>query len=1174
MARRLSTRQRRLMAARAQIEADLAVAVYQEMVVLWRSLYPSLRRLAEQRPDMTLGKRRLRKATFAGAGLWEQFQQRLEQRLTAAIDNGTASLNDIHNAWHQYHNDGMYSEVVIEPGELVTTHRAEIGARIKNIADQTRRSVGRAVAEWYNQPGETLDDLVTTLQANFGESRAAGIASTETTWLNSAVVRTRMEKLGIDRWVWSTRRDEIVCRSCRERNGRVYHRDDPMPPEASHPRCRCSPVEVVDMQSLAGIQPKPASAPPMHLTAAPEEQTPPFLTEEDNAAIAAIFNAPDDEPLPETVPQPPSPPPPKAIGVKQYVEIKGKAITGQPVTMEELDAAEVFSQKTWKKGQPWISTAKDILNQPPLPPLTVGQYVALSQKAVTAHLTPQEMDAVESFALKTWGKPPAWLAGHKVGELKPPTPAKVKVKKPVDLSAPVVIAPEPPPPAPKPAWQTASGGLSHDALRQVDVHSAEPTWKLKVPPYKARYGAVLIDDAGNVLLREPKGHYDGYAWTFAKGGPDYDGEHPVDVVEREVREETGYEIEIVGIVPGGFSSGNSTSYFFLARAKSHNPGAMDSETTSTAWVTPEQAQSMIGQSTNDAGRQRDLAILHAAVNEDTRVKAGTADYSHVFAGITPPEPPKPVRASKPIQQRNLFVQQTGFPTSVQGLQVVQKLGGSTGASLVHDPETGARFVMKRGNNAGHILEEAYTDAVYQAAGAPVPAFQLYETPSGPVKLSAYLPNARALADAGPEERAKAHKKLQEHFAVDALVGNWDVIGMNADNILVDDAGNVLRIDNGGGLRTRAQGAPKGEAWNEHPTEIWTMRGAAREKTDPEIAGANGQAVNVFGDMSYREIGRQMRELAKKRDAILAAVPDDVREVLSKRLDTMEHLGLTQERMDESKWQEAYQDRFGRSVVEMRRGGITKRAPLKMTTKKTYGKWDVTVRDENGKPFDSLRGSGSLVGSVYTMIDSAGGNSQIIRDWLSGQAGDSWNDAVWPVKWWVSERRGSHDDYWWGEGRIFDSRSEGIDRCRKQYEAACSHYGGEEVFERTMRMYQAYTYEYLSKADYRNKNADGTVRLIRTESQKLVQSIDKAKQGDTSVKTRRGGCESTSILNPFSYKGSEIVLQNIRICDILATYWTSRGAGSTSGALAGDHENEFVAILGRTPYNYIGDDFQE
>ena len=56
-------------------------------------------------------------------------------------------------------------------------------------------------------------------------------------------------------------------------------------------------------------------------------------------------------------------------------------------------------------------------------------------------------------------------------------------------------------------------------------------------PAADAYGGVLIDPSGRVLLREPTGHFGGYAWTYAKGRPD-PGESPSDAALREGRERT------------------------------------------------------------------------------------------------------------------------------------------------------------------------------------------------------------------------------------------------------------------------------------------------------------------------------------------------------------------------------------------------------------------------------------------------------------------------------------------------------------------------------------------------------------------------------------------------------------------------------------------------------------
>lgn len=239
---------------------------------------------------------------------------------------------------------------------------------------------------------------------------------------------------------------------------------------------------------------------------------------------------------------------------------------------------------------------------------------------------------------------------------------------------------------------------------------------------------------------------------------------------------------------------------------------------------------------------------------------------------TPPVPaPVPVPTPAPAPKPE-------WPESLDGLAHVGSLGGSTGAQLVQDAD-GKRYVLKRGANPGHLREEATADALYRAIGLDVPQSKIYETPSGPAKLAEFVPgrSLAALKDADPPKYSAAVAKLKEGFAADALLGNWDVVGLSADNVLVTEDGRVLRIDNGGSLRYRAQGAPKGANWSTAVGELASLRSQA----------VNPSAKEVFGDLTDAQVVKQIKALAKKRAAILAAAPDDLKSTLAGRLDTME-----------------------------------------------------------------------------------------------------------------------------------------------------------------------------------------------------------------------------------------------------------------------------------------------
>lgn len=190
------------------------------------------------------------------------------------------------------------------------------------------------------------------------------------------------------------------------------------------------------------------------------------------------------------------------------------------------------------------------------------------------------------------------------------------------------------------------------------------------------------------------------------------------------------------------------------------------------------------------------------------------------APVKAPEPKKeapPPPPPKPINQ---------FPETLDGLETVKALGGSTGAKLVRDPD-GRLFVMKKGGTPGHVESELAVDNAYRAAGVAVPEGRLFKTANGPVKLTKYLPDAVSLGDylasATPEQKKNCTAQLEASYHVDAILGNLDVIGLGADNVMVDKAGKVWRIDNGGALGFRAQGQPKEYGdWGEGPSELFSL----------------------------------------------------------------------------------------------------------------------------------------------------------------------------------------------------------------------------------------------------------------------------------------------------------------------------------------------------------------
>lgn len=318
-----------------------------------------------------------------------------------------------------------------------------------------------------------------------------------------------------------------------------------------------------------------------------------------------------------------------------------------------------------------------------------------------------------------------------------------------------------------------------------------------------------------------------------------------------------------------------------------------------------------------------------------------------------------VAASKPVGPMPAATvglpEPVGFPADPNNLKVVRTLGGTTGAELVQDPD-GNLFVRKRGANPGHVREEVLADALYRQFGADVPEAKLYDTATGPVKLARFVEGktlAAYMQSATAAEKAAVKAELQKAFAVDALLGNWDVIGTSRDNVIVGKDGRVWRIDNGGSMRYRAQGAQKlPEQWHQFADEVWTMRGIYNT---PRLAAIQADIAasfqrdfaEFFGSLSVYDIARQVDAMDASR---LAIAPDDIRRVLELRMAHLKAISATNLDFEHARWNAGVADNMARNQMELRQKGVVAR----MVPHLTLQPGTPTMKDADGNDFDELR----------------------------------------------------------------------------------------------------------------------------------------------------------------------------------------------------------------------------
>jgi hypothetical protein len=174
--------------------------------------------------------------------------------------------------------------------------------------------------------------------------------------------------------------------------------------------------------------------------------------------------------------------------------------------------------------------------------------------------------------------------------------------------------------------------------------------------------------------------------------------------------------------------------------------------------------------------------------------------------------------------------------------------GSNEGGFYEDPD-GNRYYVKTPKSDLHAQNEALASALYRALG--IDAAEIYIGSADDGKKKTYSPDI-------PESKADLDEKLndteyisklQEGFAVDAWLANWDVAGLVFDNVMSDGDGNPVRVDPGGALLFRAMGSPKGSLFGNEVSELDTLR-------DKNM---NPQSAQLFGSMT----DEQQKESARK-----------------------------------------------------------------------------------------------------------------------------------------------------------------------------------------------------------------------------------------------------------------------------------------------------------------------
>lgn len=326
--------------------------------------------------------------------------------------------------------------------------------------------------------------------------------------------------------------------------------------------------------------------------------------------------------------------------------------------------------------------------------------------------------------------------------------------------------------------------------------------KFDLPPgYRASAGVVALDDDGNVVIVEPKNHYGGYEHTFPKGGVEA-GMNLQSTAAKEAFEESGLKIKIVDYL-GDYMGDTSKTRYYIARVIGGSDKDFGDETQSVKRIPPDQ----LGKYLN---RDRDKRIAQDLI---AKRQGKTA---------TP-------KASK--------------SKDIAKVVLHQKIGNAKGTNPggLFMGSDGVKRYVKFYPNEEHGNGEHMSNTIYNLLGIGAAKSKLFDVNGKQAFATDIVDNIGNLGHISHAQRKKVADKILDGFAADVLTANWDVVGLEDDNIVVDKSGNPVRIDNGSSFIYRAQGAKKPESLLDKITEF---EGFA----DPYV---NNEYATVFRDAGLK-----------------------------------------------------------------------------------------------------------------------------------------------------------------------------------------------------------------------------------------------------------------------------------------------------------------------------------
>ena len=199
-------------------------------------------------------------------------------------------------------------------------------------------------------------------------------------------------------------------------------------------------------------------------------------------------------------------------------------------------------------------------------------------------------------------------------------------------------------------------------------------------------------------------------------------------------------------------------------------------------------------------------------------------------------PERAVPSIKVVQEQQELLAENQKDWNADLEQISGKKGSNEGG-LFKDKKLNTFHYIKWSGSEARSRVEALVGALYTLAETPVPTLTPIQFKDQTAVMSDWIDHTAPMT----VTEMKQHPEVRRNFAVDAWLANWDVVGLQADNIVQGEGDKAYRIDLGGSLIFRAQG--KGKPLPAEVPELESM-------LNP---GVNPQAAQVFADLTAAEL---------------------------------------------------------------------------------------------------------------------------------------------------------------------------------------------------------------------------------------------------------------------------------------------------------------------------------